>query len=283
MLKVIKNRFEIANKVLNEIKKEMVEFIENTKEIPILTCYYFDEKRRKYITEKIDKYFFVDENISNVELEALYFNGTIDNFFKSEIYKKSDELNIHLHAKAKNESEIEKKQKYIPLKGFVEHYGIFGQKKDKYDNIINCEIEDDTVKELYSASEKKGFYIYNQTTNGVDKNFNTKYKYEKLKDYNEFVEFVFSKLKNNYLKKEKLNIKSLFFKRDFKDLEFYKNEIIEEIGMYISDNSKEKILGIVIQKSNDLEVLKSIKTLPFAKNHFKKVVKLLEKVGYELI
>lgn len=79
--------------------------------------------------------------------------------------------------------------------------------------------------------------------------------------------------------------KSLFFKKDFNDLEFYKNEIIEEIGMYISDNSKEKILGIVIQKSNDLkeEVLKSIKTLPFAKNHFKKVVILLEKVGYELI
>lgn len=85
------------------------------------------------------------------------------------------------------------------------------------------------------------------------------------------------------LKYENRN-KSLFFKRDFKDLEFYKNEIIEEIGMYISDNSKEKILGIVIQKSNDLkENLKSIKTLPFAKNHFKKVVILLEKVGYELI
>jgi len=86
------------------------------------------------------------------------------------------------------------------------------------------------------------------------------------------------------LKYENRN-KSLFFKKDFNDFEFYKNEIIEEIGMYISDNSKEKILGIVIQKSNDLkeEVLKSIKTLPFAKNHFKKVVNLLEKVGYELI
>lgn len=84
------------------------------------------------------------------------------------------------------------------------------------------------------------------------------------------------------LKYENRN-KSLFFKKDFNELEFYKNEIIEEIGMYISDNSKEKILGIVIQKSNDLKELKSIKTLPFAKNHFKKVVTLLEKVGYELI
>ena len=94
MLKIIENRFEIANKVLNEIKKEMVEFIENTKEIPILTCYYFDEKRRKYITEKIDKYFFVNENISNVELESLYLDGTIDDFFKSEIFEKSCELGM---------------------------------------------------------------------------------------------------------------------------------------------------------------------------------------------
>ena len=253
MLKVIENRFEIANKVLNEIKKEMVEFIENTKEIPILTSYYFDEKRRKYITEKIDKYFFVDENISNVELETLYLNGTINNFFKSEIYKKSDELNIHLHAKAKNESEIEKKQKYILLKGFIEHYGIFGQKKDKYDNIINCEIEDGTVKELYSASEKKGFYIYNQMTNGVDKNFNTKYKYEKLKDYNEFVELIFSKLRNNYLKKEKLNIIGI--------IDGFFTEISDELSKYTDKNYTKELsnpFGIqLFPKQLIIDIIKS--------------------------
>lgn len=224
MLKVIENRFEIANKVLNEIKKEMVEFIENTKEIPILTCYYFDEKRRKYITEKIDKYFFVNENISNVELESLYLDGTIDDFFKSEIFEKSCELGIHLYAKAKKESEIEWQHRYTSLKAFVEHNRIFGQKKDKYDNTINCEIEEGTVKELYSASEKKGFYIYNQMTNGVDKNYNTKYKYEKLKDYNDFVELIFSKLRNNFLKKEKLNIIGI--------IDSFFTEISDELSKY---------------------------------------------------
>lgn len=228
MLKVIENRFEIANKVLNEIKKEMVEFIENTKEIPILTCYYFDEKRRKYITEKIDKFFFVNENISNVELESLYLDGTIDDFFKSEIFEKSCELGIHLYAKAKKESEIEWQHRYTSLKAFVEHNRIFGQKKDKYDNTINCEIEEGTVKELYSASEKKGFYIYNQMTNGVDKNYNTKYKYEKLKDYNDFVELIFSKLRNNFLKKEKLNIIGI--------IDSFFTEISDELSKYTDKN-----------------------------------------------
>lgn len=194
LLKIEKERVEIGNKIIEALKKEMLDYlekIEKNKFSLIQTDFYIQrsyyiEKRVKEIREKI-----INKNISNDELFKMYVGESYDDRIFNEKFVSLIEKRIVV----KNNDD----KKYTNIKDFSYFNDIFGSEKINNHN-FTIGIEQKKLSEIFEVFKKNNIFIYFE-----EKNEN-KLKYKKLKTKDDFLKVFTEELRNHYINSEEKEI-----------------------------------------------------------------------------
>lgn len=153
LLKIEKERVEIGNKIIEALKKEMLDYLEKIEknkfsliqiDFYIQRSYYI-EKRVKEIREKI-----INKNISNDELFKMYVGESYDDRIFNEKFVSLIEKRIVV----KNNDD----KKYINIKDFSYFNDIFGSEKINNHN-FTIGIEQKKLSEIFEVF-KKIIYLF---------------------------------------------------------------------------------------------------------------------------
>ena len=223
-IKIFEIRKEIINKLKEEIKKDIFDFL---LENPLNTVDFSANitAREKYHREKIGG-LIIERDLTTNELKELYFSKDYNgNFFNEIIYEKIFKRVFFVKASKKSDYENFYKNKYIYLLDFLENiYDIKTSEDKSYYECFQMIIKSKTLEDVFEKLKEKKCDIYYET------NINYEKKYKKVKNIEDFMNIVYENLNKTY-KREIINVEnciSLFYK----DIE---NKILE-----VAFNEKEE-------------------------------------------
>lgn len=196
-IKIFEIRKEILNKIIPEIKEDIIQFLLKNTYNTIDFNYINNSAREEYIIKKIKntKKIISVNDLTKEKLKELFFSkGYNENFFNEII---SEEIfRWTFSAKANKESDFDNyyKNRYHNLIDFLDNFFEVKRLENKsYYESFQKFIGKKTLEEIFEKLEEKKCGIYYICDD----------RHKKIKNANEFMEIVYKKLKIVY--KEEIN------------------------------------------------------------------------------
>lgn len=222
-LKIFEKRKEIVNKLKDEAKEDIINFLlENPFNIIDFTSN--TTARGKYHRERIGN-LVTEDDLTNEELKDLYFSKEYEgNFFDEIIFDKIFKREIYAKASKNSDFGSYYKNKYMILTNFLDNIFEIKRIEDmSYYESYERFLKKLSLEEVFEKIKEKKCNIYYET------NINYEKKYKRVKNVNELMKIIFEEL-NKVHKREISNIENCLYtfyediKNKIGELEFEEKE-----------------------------------------------------------